>query len=153
MPNDNTSGNPFIKAACLALLVMLLLAVFSVVPSDPGRSVADNHGSAPSDEVQKFMLPVSTDNAELETLINGRKASVRQIKPGLSGLSPEAVSSNKPVSSDFHKLPAEYFMPQSPETTRKAAVSIKGLKEALSGSAEAGNTIIHDNSGKEQTGQ
>lgn len=132
MPTDGRAGNLNGVAAgllVLAVLSMLFFAFWLQKPGTGGRrpgagtggSISGLSGSATGDE---------TDAADLEALIQGRKSAIGQISPGAVSFMPADDAPPRPVSRDFHKLPDAYFLPQTPDATRRAAERIRELREA-----------------------
>ena len=145
MANNHPSG-AFFKTAGFFFLVILLLAFFYALlkPSARPRSLTDSRGSAMSGEYHTSGNPDSSGDDELEKIMTVRKASPMQIKPGASDLSTLFFSSSSPFPSDFHKLPAEYFTPQPPETIRKAAGTCSELQKAHQEAVKAWQHSSHD---------
>ena len=145
----------YAKAAGLFFLVTLLLALSSVLRKAPDsmNTKTKNRGSDQAGESQRSEKPGSTENPGLDTLMNGRKASARQLRPGFNSLPEQPGSPDRPFSSDFHKLPAEYFTPQSPESIRNAAEYIKDLQKANLEAGAVRQNIIHDTVAEKRAGQ
>ncbi len=134
MPSNGRGGNLNGVAAGLLVLAVLSMLFFAFWLQKSGRGnrrpgsgtmdmLSGSAGLATDDE---------TDAAELDTLIRGRKAAIGQITPGTRDFMPADDSPPRPISRDFHKLPDEYFLPQTPDSTRRAAERIRELREPSS---------------------
>ncbi len=131
MPSNRRGGNLNGVAAGLLVLAVLSMLFFAFWLQKHGRG--DRHPGSRTMGVMSgstgFASDDETDAAELDTLIQGRKAAIGQITPGARDFMPADDSPPRPISRDFHKLPDEYFLPQTPDTTIRAAERIRELRE------------------------
>lgn len=122
----------FIKVAGISFLITLLLAAPYISRRAPAILKSLTSENTVSNTVGDRTATQGGDagSSSLEELMKSRKAAGSQIKPSFDSLPVQFFSSNQAFSLNFHKIPADYLVPQAPEVTRSALVRLKELKLA-----------------------
>lgn len=143
--------NFYIRAVVIPVVLVLLIAAPFLYRRYTQTDDAKKTGSkVVRYGTRHFSWGKDKEAEELDVRIG--VASDKQLKPSFGNLPHELFPGNRPFSLDFHKLPLDFLVPQSPEITRTAIVKIRQLQIADFAALEAQQAMARNNEKASESG-